>query len=173
MLDRLRTLMPPPARAPETGGGRAWAAVWRSLGTRLPDDFVAFIETYGPGEVCGWLTIRSPFSDGAAGFVAAMLATLGALREFKANHPKEVPYPLHFEPGGLIPWGTSIDGDEFCWLARGLPSEWTTVIVCRHAPIEEHPFGLEALLEHAVQSRLQSMAWPDDISEVVFVPAGR
>jgi hypothetical protein len=140
------------------------------VGTRLPEDFVAFIETYGPGEVCGWLNVRSPFSSGGAGFVARMLAALGALRELKASFPETIPYPLHFEPGGLIPWGTSMDGDEFCWLAQGLPSEWPTVIVCRHAPIEEHPLGMEALLESAVEGRLESNAWPEDIGEVTFVP---
>jgi hypothetical protein len=165
--------MPPPRAPVDRGTLAGWASVWRAVGTRLPEDFVEFIDMYGSGEVCRWMSVHNPFSSAETeAFIPRMLGALGAFRVLKESDPDAIPFPIHFEPQGLIPWGTSIDGDEFCWLAKGLPSEWTVVIICRHAPPEEHRVGMGAFLERALAGDLQSAAWPKDAA-VTFLPSRR
>ncbi|WP_331743705.1 hypothetical protein [Kitasatospora sp. NBC_01300] len=58
-LEQLRTLLGEPSC-----WGRATPAIWeaseRYLGFRLPADFKAFLDLYGPGSVDGYLTIDRP-----------------------------------------------------------------------------------------------------------------
>jgi hypothetical protein len=173
ILKRLQALMPPPRDPVDPGKPGGWAGVWRAVGTRLPEDFVEFIDTYGSGEVCHWMNVHNPFSSAETeAFVPHMLAALGAFRVLKESDPNAIPYPIHFEPQGLIPWGTSIDGDEFCWLAKGLPSEWPVVVICRHAAPEKYEVGMGAFLEKALAGTLESAAWPED-AQVTFLPSRR
>ena len=52
------------------------------------------------------MSIHNPFSPRETeAFVPRMLAALGAFRVLKASDPKAVPYPIHFEPQGLIRLG--------------------------------------------------------------------
>ena len=151
-----------------------WGEVWKRVGTRLPEDFVEFIGKYGSGEICRWLWVHNPFAspEGEA-FVPSMLATLGAFRELKASHPETIPYPLHYEPNGLIPWGTSIDGDAFCWLSSGLPSQGPVVVICRHAEPERHEVGMVPFLDGLLTGSIRSNAWPTDVVEILFAPSSR
>lgn len=41
-------------------------------------------------------------------------------------------YPVFPESGGLLMWGSSIDGDEFHWRTEGQPNEWTVVVAGRN-----------------------------------------
>jgi len=175
MLDRLLEIMPAPRVPVDPGKLGSWGEVWGAVGTLLPEDFVAFIDKYGSGEICEWMTVHNPFSPARLdAFVPCMLAALGSFRVLKEKYPDSIPYPLHFEPNGLIPWGTSIDGDEFCWLAQGeLPSKWQVVVICRHAEPEEHRMGMAAFLEGVLTGSLESNAWPTDIDEISFVPSRR
>lgn len=41
--------------------------------------------------------------------------------------------PLWPEPGGFLPFGDSIDGDQLGWLTCGEPDEWPLIFALRHA----------------------------------------
>jgi hypothetical protein len=60
--------------------------------TPLPADYKDFIDAYGPGYVSEFIWVLSPFIDNEYyNLVRQAELQLGALRELKAKHKKEVP----------------------------------------------------------------------------------
>ncbi|WP_406003143.1 hypothetical protein [Streptomyces sp. NBC_00829] len=57
--DRLVQLVAPPSVPVDAHG--EWAAVETVIGTRLPNDYKQLVETYGWGEFCDFLYLRTPF----------------------------------------------------------------------------------------------------------------
>src|SRR5258708_11837030 len=41
--------------------------------------------------------------------------------------PEDFTYPLFPEPGGQLPWASTGDGDQLCWLTGGEPDNWPAV----------------------------------------------
>jgi hypothetical protein len=119
----LLTILKPPPTPRDSGTPAGWADVARRIGKVLPGDYMKFIELYGSGTIADWLTVLNPFapSDHENLFVAAF-EFLATLREVKTEFPEEVPFPLFYEPHGLLPWASSTDGDLFCWSTRGSPA---------------------------------------------------
>ena len=75
-LKTIAKFLPPPA-APR-GLDRTWGAVEREIGLSLPDDYKAFIDVYGTGQVSsadGWAVIWN-FRD-AALFGRSLSESLG------------------------------------------------------------------------------------------------
>lgn len=128
-LATLRDLVVPPAE-PKLGG-RTWEWLYGELGTRLPADYVALMETYGAGAFAGWLRIWAPLDPDE--LLDRSEQALEGYRELKAEFPDYHPLPLWAEPGGFLPFGDSMDGDQFGWLTMGEPDEWPLVFAPRHA----------------------------------------
>lgn len=127
-LAALRALVTPPER-PHLGE-RTWEWLYGELGTRLPADYVAFMETYGGGEFARWLRLWPPLDPDE--LVSWSEATLEGDRELRKEFPEYHPLPLWPEPGGFLPFGDSIDGDQFGWLTAGEPDEWPLIFLPRH-----------------------------------------
>lgn len=128
-LEALRALVTPPSK-PELGE-RTWEWLSGELGTRLPADYVAFMEVYGGGEFAGWLRLWTPLDPEE--LVQWSASTLEGDRELRESFPEYHPLPLWPEPGGFLPFGDSIDGDQFGWLTTGEPDEWPLIFLPRHA----------------------------------------
>jgi len=136
-LDALRRLVPPPT-TPYLGDD-SWERLFDRLGTRLPAEYVALLETYGSGSWRSWLNFVTPLRDpdaarskgyrGLADFVEQML---DIYRELRAEHPEFQPLAVWPEPGGFLPFADSIDGDVFGWLTLGDPEDWPVIIYPRH-----------------------------------------
>src|SRR5687767_8000180 len=106
VIDPLLTILTPPKTPREAGTGRGWGDVARRIGEVLPGDYMKFIELFGTGAVGGWLTVLNPFAaNGHENLLVAGFEFLAALREVKSAFPEEVPFPLFYEPRGLLPWG--------------------------------------------------------------------
>jgi hypothetical protein len=164
LLDALAAVLPPPAQPRETGSTAAWGAVHARLGVVLPEDYIQFIKRYGTGVVAGWLTVLNPFAkDEHLNLLHAGFEFLGALRELKSEYPETVPFPLHYEPDGLLPWGVSIDGDIFCWRTTGLSGHWTTVVIGRHTDPEAFPLAFSPFLRGILTNELETLACPRDL----------
>lgn len=58
--DRLVQLVDPPS-GPVDGRGN-WTTAETAIGTRLSDDYKRLVETYGWGEFCDLLYLRTPFA---------------------------------------------------------------------------------------------------------------
>ncbi|MFC6567390.1 SMI1/KNR4 family protein [Actinoplanes utahensis] len=126
-LAALTTLVPPPA-TPRLGDG-AWEDLFARLGTRLPDEYVTLMDRYGAGTWRDWLAFPSPRGDA---FDSHVEQTLDAYRELRAEFPEYNTLAVWPEPGGFLPFATSLDGDELGWLTEGDPDSWKLIVYPRH-----------------------------------------
>ncbi|WP_171115829.1 MULTISPECIES: hypothetical protein [Streptomyces] len=129
MLDHLEQALPA-LRDHRVLGGRGidWAFVEAELGTALPSDFVELAEAYPPFSIDDFLSLHLPEPGEEryfTGGISETLEILADLRDSDMSHG-HVPHP---EPGGLIPWGDSSEGDTFYWRTTGgHPDTWTILI---------------------------------------------
>lgn len=56
-----------------------------------------------------------------------MPIVLGNLRTYR-DEGFRVQFPIHPEPNGLLPFGTTKDSNYFLWLCKGEPKQWPVVI---------------------------------------------
>ena len=126
----LVALAPPPKGAPAAARTHLeWARIQRRIGTRLPSDYTRFIDLYGSVVIGDFLHVFNPFTDNAnVNLVERIGPLLSACRELKAAHPEEWPHPLFFEPGGMLPFGATDNGDVLYWLTHGDPDAWTVLV---------------------------------------------
>jgi hypothetical protein len=96
-----------------------------------------------------------------------MAAQLSALREVKAEHGTNgCPYPLHFEPNGLLPWGVTDNGDVLFWLTVDHPDQWTVVVNESRGPTYEHfPGSMTVFLQAFLARSLETEIFPDDLRD--------
>ena len=167
LLDKLTSSLPPPANPKETGSNAAWGEVTKRFGDVLPTDYMFFIQRYGTGEIGGWLTVLNPFAENAhLNLFIYGFQLLAALRQIKTEFPKDLPYPLFYEPSGLLPWGISIDGDIFCWRTDGLSGNWPVVVIGRHTSPEEFQMPFSQFLHGVLTKELKTLACPEDLPRV-------
>lgn len=125
-LDELRRLMPPPQDPVENEG--SWDAVERQIGCKLPRDYKLFIETYGSGTFSEmYVAISSPFSSPESGnLIVTAESTNNAFRQL-VDGGYEMSFKLYPETGGLLPFATTANGDNFSWLTGGDSDKWPIV----------------------------------------------
>ncbi|WP_049565148.1 SMI1/KNR4 family protein [Streptomyces sp. SBT349] len=105
---------------------RLWEASERYLGVRLPSDYKAFLDLYGPGAVDGYLSLHRP--TGTARAEQERLWSCETWRRARRSAPGLFPYPFHPEEGGLIAWGYDEHGGSYFFLAREPdPDQWGIV----------------------------------------------
>lgn len=126
-LDSLLGVLSPPPNPVEVPRAEDWSSVETQLG-KLPDDYKAFVERFGTGTINGFMYVLNPASKNRyLNLVREMEPILGALRELRESG-EPCPYPLHPEPGGLLPFGKTDNGDALFWLTQGEADVWTVVV---------------------------------------------
>jgi hypothetical protein len=126
-LQRLLQLMPPPVAPIDCCGD--WDAVEQELTSCLPDDYKRFIEHYGTGRIAGLLWPLNPFSSNKhLNLLQQCPFVLDIERKLRDRFPKYHPWRLFPEPGGLLPWCVTDNGDYVMWRTVGGPNDWTTFI---------------------------------------------
>ena len=173
IIDDLKKVLVPPAQPTESGKDKNWAAVTNYFGRALPGDYVSFVEDYGSGEVGGWLTVLNPFSENRnLSLMAQFPQILSDVGTLKGMHPETCPYPILFEPGGLLPWGTSIDGDIYCWLTDGVSGKWDVVVLGRHSEPQRFNLTMCHFIAQSISGDIQPYSMPGDWhgKRVDFVP---
>lgn len=148
-LEELTAILPPPPRPRVTMTDADWIQVFNHFGTRLPGDFVQTYKTYGDGYFYSKthrMSAGVSFHAGAcAPFSRHVPERLSALRVLKEKRPKCVPFPLYWEPGGLLPWGRATNDTDLCWRVRGeLVDNWP-VVVLRPGKGEHETFEMSAI----------------------------
>lgn len=174
-INDLYSILPRPSRPVETGDDESWSRIAKKVGTRLPIDYVYFINSYGTGRINDFLAVLNPFTAHTyLNLLEQIPRLLSGLRELREEDPEEYPYPLYFEPCGLLPWGISDDGDIFCWLTEGSPDQWHVVTVPRQSGVELFEVTMVKFIEHALRGQVESSAIPTDFSEhgPSFIPTG-
>ncbi|MEY9892092.1 hypothetical protein ABIA35_008062 [Catenulispora sp. MAP12-49] len=146
-LTRLVALMSPPERAASTD----WDEMARTWGTRFPADFRGFIDTYGPGTICGFLFVGRCFGP-------------PSLEDCIDVEAGDRPFP---EPGGLLAWGGTVTGDACYFKTAENPEDWRVVIWRRHHAFteptsREYPYGLVELLLRIFDAELPRQPFSGD-----------
>ena len=133
-INSLLTILPAPKIPVETPSLEDWTTVEKQIG-KLPADFKIFIERYGSGTINRFLWVLNPFSvNKHANLLNRMEPVMDAIRELKKDWPEQHPYKLFPEPGGLLPFGGSDNGDTFFWQTVGEPDKWTIVVNAARDP---------------------------------------
>jgi len=161
LIDDLGKLLQVPVEPLESGRGANWGSVTDNFGESLPVDYMQFIDRYGTGIVNDFLTVLNPFSANRnLNLLNQAFVQLSALRALKNEFPEQYSYPLFFEPGGVLPWGMSIDSDLFCWRTEGASGRWSVVVFPRHGDVEAYPMPMCAFILGAMQGSIASAALP-------------
>jgi hypothetical protein len=158
-FDDLARLVPPPPQPRWAHGD--WHEVEAALGLELPTDFKQLVGAYGAHHFDGFLTPLAPFG-GRDLLVGPAQRLLDQERGFRAADPDACPYPFYPEPGGLLPWAGTDNGDRLCWLTDGRPDAWT--VVCwnpRSWRYDAHPVGAVEFLVGWLSGRISTSVFPD------------
>ncbi|MFF7079074.1 SMI1/KNR4 family protein [Streptomyces lavendulae] len=135
-LERLKELLGEPA-CWGWARPRLWEAAEGHLGIRLPADYKAFLDLYGPGAFDGFLSIDRPI-DGTADELERLWPASG--RKPHLDDPDRSPFPFHPRPGGLIEWGGEEDGTTYYFLPEEPdPADWRVVVETDEGEWHEAP----------------------------------
>jgi hypothetical protein len=175
IFDELTAVLARPAHPVDIPTSDRWGAVIGALGFALPVDYMQFIERYGSGCINDLIRVFNPFCAAeGTNLLHQLMRTLASLREFKEEYPADLPFPLLYEPGGLMPWGSTIDGDILCWRTPGAATgQWPVVVVWRSMECTEHAMPMSRFLARALQGTLEDSRFPEDfaVQAPIFAPA--
>ncbi len=127
------------------------------IGTRLPSDYKLLVETYGSGEFCDFLYLRTPYGTSQYNGVQWQSAPLGS----RESHPGRYPHPLHPDPGALLIWGATMDADRLCWLTDKAPEQWPVVVWSRDGQYETHRMGAADFIQSWADGHLGTSVLPE------------
>jgi hypothetical protein len=166
-MKELRSLMPPPISPVEPARAEDLDETERRLGVRLPADYRAFVELFGSGSIGGFLRIANPSSRNPyIRLVEAHDAQVHVLHELRDSGVEELPYPVHPEPGGLILWAETRNGDCCYWVADppDNPDAWPIAVNEGRAPYWfDHPGPMTLFLADLVARRIELPIFPDAV----------
>lgn len=168
-IETLLKAVPPPALPSDAFTG-PWEAVEAELGTSLPQDYKDFARLYGSGYFMEFLGVCIPRSPNPnmrlESYVRSVCAGFLTLDE-------EWPYPWWPHRGGLIPFGSTDNGDFLFWLARGASADWGIVIWDRGlGHFETFDCDLTDFLAGLATGELLPKEFPEDLlpCERLFQP---
>ncbi|MFD0555661.1 hypothetical protein FB566_0870 [Stackebrandtia endophytica] len=127
---------------PETAPPVAdWAAIEAELGLTFPEDYREWARHYTTLELHGFMRIDNFATDPLLKLRTAAIETFDGMRELTAKRGRSdvtdrfglvgryMPaLPYYPEPGGLLTWGFTNNGDWCMWLTDPDPAKWTIVI---------------------------------------------
>lgn len=126
-----------------------WDAVEEALGLRLPRSYKSLVDLFGASSWGDFLHIYSPFDD-RLNLQTRSKVILDADRDSRQSFPSHYPFALHPEPGGLLPWAGTDNGDTLYFITMGPPDDWAIVIKGPRAPEMEVSFLPASLLVHHI-----------------------
>lgn len=170
-IETLIKAVPPPAVPFEAYSG-LWESVEAELRTSLPQDYKDFARLYGSGYFLEFLGISIPRSQNPnvclVRYVREVCATF--------SQDEELPYALWPEPGGIIPFGGTDNGDYLFWLPRDGPAEWGVVVWDRGMQgFEAFDCDLTDFLAGLATGEIVPKEFPEDLAtaDYPFVPSER
>jgi len=149
-----------------------WQSVEEKLGMQLPEDYKEFITHYGTGAIDGFLWVLNPFSRNKyLNFFDQGQVKIDALRGLCQE---AIPYPLHPDPNGMLPWGVTDNADVLFWCCNGPPSHWWIVVNEDRGPRwREYKLSTSDFLARLTTRRLVVDIFPEDFpsESPEFIPA--
>ena len=132
-LHVLLEVLSPPEEPLESGDTVQWQQFEATTGLMLPDDYKAFINTFGTGHIEAVIFPYNPFCQRsrlkAYYDYRTWLQEVTAIKEMKHMFGEDVfPFPTYPDPGGLLPWGTTDTGDRLLWQTAAQTEQWSIVL---------------------------------------------
>ncbi len=157
-LSQLIGLISPPNTPEFQGDVQDENAVAASLGTPLPDDYLAFGHAFGSGRFCNeFIRVFNPFSPE---YIDLVNGRLSALRS-SAEQGELDRYPVFPTPDGLLPWGDDENGNILGWLTRGSPDQWVVAIREQGNGVEVWEMSFSEFLCKAFQNQIDVAIWDE------------
>lgn len=125
--------------------------------------------------IADFLLVLNPFATGAGYRLEDYgLTMLGTLRSVRADG-EAVPYPIHPEPGGLLPWGYTGNGDWCYWVTdpSDEPDAWAIAIKGSRLPDWfDHAGPLVGFMVDLLSRRVQDSFLPPEVATepIAFQP---
>ena len=131
-LAAFQELISPPAPSKSRPADRSSVAhsLVEHLGTTLPPDYMDFAAIYGEvrfGTHDHYQLIRvfSPWSKRYYKALSGLISVYTELRQSEGT--KYIPFPLHPDRPGLLPWGLGDNRRAYFWYTEGGPELWKVV----------------------------------------------
>lgn len=161
-IETLLKVVPPPAEPFEPFKG-PWKPIEDELGTQLPQDYKDFTRIYGSGYFMQFLGVDIPNTHNPNTRLEWQVRLV--CKGF-AELNEERPYPFWPDPGGLLPFGGTDNGDYLFWLPRGAPEAWGVVVWDRGGlegqAFETFDCDLTDFLAGLATGRIHPEAFPED-----------
>jgi len=142
---------------------------------RLPTDYLRFVQSYGPGVIDDFLYVFIPqAANDNLRLESQYERQTSALRSLR-EHGVHIPFAIHPEPGGILPWGVTDNGDVCFWKTQGEdPDRWEVAVADgRMSYWFEYPGTMSELLLGVLTRVVYCDIFPDDwpADQHSFVPA--
>lgn len=177
-LEELLTILPPPEHPVEPGDATQWRQFEAATGLIFPPDYHAFINTYGTGHIEETIFPHNPFCQrrGLRAYYnyAQWAQEATAIQATKRRGGDEwFPFPVYPEAGGLLPWGSTSNGDRLLWRTAQRLEEWSVVVnETRSTNFEVFACSVTAFIYGLLTGSIASDIIPPDAfaSDTVFAP---
>lgn len=162
--EELDLLMPAPAEPLEVPTFEDWQRCEREL-TAVPDDYRSFVEAYGTGVIDDFIWLVNPISANKyLNLVSQSRIILDALEETSTKFPGMYPMPRFPDPGGLLPFAGTDNGDSLFWVTNGKPNSWTVAVMGPRSPeCYCYDCGMLEFVLALLRTELNCAAFPSDV----------
>jgi hypothetical protein len=145
-----------------------WPQVEEKIGTPLPDDYKEFIQKYGTGVIDSFFWIFNPVSKNKnLNLIERIKISENELNTLRAQLPDRFTYAPYPNAGGLMPAGTTDNGDMIYWKTGKQPNQWSIVIgSTRDGEFEEFETGFTDFLVSLISRRFSSRILPSTFPSV-------
>lgn len=166
MLQALLAVLPQPERPLETGDEGSWLVFEASIGITFPVDYKEYITTFGSGSIGAFIMPYNPFCLEP---MRSLLLSYErwpreamAIQALQHQYGADVfPFPVYPAPGGVLPWGTTANGDRLFWQTVGLPDAWTVMVnAARSSTCETFTCSMTEFLAGLITGTIRSTIIP-------------
>ena len=163
-IQDLIRIAPIPRNTVETANWSMWRELEPSWGITFPSDYKEFISSYGTVCIADFIYVFNPISKNRnVNLVEMRDQVLNGFRYLRDKYgASEVPFPLYPEPGGLLPCGTTDNGNTLFWLTDGSPENWPLIVSApRDARYEKFDMTLTEFMTKILSRRISCMVFPE------------
>ncbi|GAA3024725.1 hypothetical protein GCM10020229_40000 [Kitasatospora albolonga] len=138
-----------------------WPALEGALGASLPADYKRLCELYPTFVLGDFLSVHYPAAGREQDWPQALQEDLEIVMEWCEDDDPVIPLTPYPAPGGLLPWGSSNQGDFFLWSTNAAgPHEWTVTVASRNGDWWHYTGGLVQFLADLISGALEPWGLP-------------
>lgn len=174
-MNRLFSVISPPAAPVWAGDPCLWNKIEQQLGTPLPSDYKEIVNTYGAGRFCDFLWTWQPFApSGSYNGLSFVQEHLDLYALFRESQEDTCPFPAFPEAGGLFPCGGDDNAGRLYWKTNESINRWTMVYFDReHLEYEEYDVPLSEFLARWLTGAIAPRMIPDCFSAESTLAQGK